>query len=106
MAGLSDNAKSIFYLVKEANEKGMDVTSANIAEKLGLGVKSVDAIITFTFGNKKDRETKEIIRPAIMEREKFEVEYETEDGKTKKKTISYIRLVDKNFDPEAVPEEA
>ncbi len=100
--GLSDNAKKVFYLVKEAKELGMDVTAADIANKLDIPVKSVNPIITFTFGVKKDRKTGEVIRDAVMSRE--EVKTTDEEGKEVK--VKYIRLIDDSFDPEYVPADA
>jgi capsular polysaccharide biosynthesis protein len=102
MAKLSDNAKKVFSLVKEAKELGMDVTAAQIAEKLDTTVQSVNAIITFTFGQKKNRKTGEITQEPIMAREAAVIT--DEEGNEKK--VNYIRLVDDSFDPEAVPADA
>ena len=87
--GLSDNAKQIFYFVKDAADKGINITAADIANGLDMGVRSVNAIINFTFS-----------KNGVMGREEAIVE--GEDGKNK--TIKFIKLLDRNFDPEYVPE--
>ncbi len=102
MAGLNENAKKIFYLVKEAKELGKDVTAADIANKIDSTVQSVNAVITFTFGQKKDRKTGEVVREAVMAREEATVA----DAEGKEKKVKYIRLIDDSFDPEYVPADA
>lgn len=85
--GLSDNAKLVFAAVKKAYDDGVMLTAAEIADITGISIRSVNPIITMCFcAPRKD--------PAIMQR------IEIEGEKAKK-----IKLLEPDFDVNAVPEE-
>lgn len=85
MAAMKPNSLAVFNYVKEND--GADFTAADIAEALGLEVKSVNGIVTSAFQKK-----------GLMIREEAEVELA--DGSHKK--VKFIRLTDtgRNFEPE------
>jgi hypothetical protein len=80
-----ENAVNIYNYLKDHD--GEDFTAADIAEDLGIGVKSVNGTLNFTFMNNKD-EDKRIV-PMI---ERVEHTVELEDGKTK--IVKFVRLTD------------
>ena len=83
---LKENSKIVFNYVKEND--GSDFTAQDIADATGLGVKSVNGIVTSAFQKK-----------GLMVR--VEAEVELEDGTHKK--VKFIKLTDagKAFDPDA-----
>ena len=83
---LKPNSIAVFNFVKDND--GTDFTASDIAEALGLEVKSVNGIVTSAFQKK-----------GLMLREEAEVELA--DGSHKK--VKFIRLTDtgREFDPEA-----
>lgn len=85
MAAMKPNSLAVFNYVKEND--GADFTAADIAEALGLEVKSVNGIVTSAFQKK-----------GLMIREEAEVELA--DGSHKK--VKFIRLTDtgRDFEPE------
>lgn len=95
---LKENSRKVYdYVV--AND-GKDFTAADIAEATGLGVKSVNGIITAAFqryGVKAEDGSKTIT--PLMVRE--EAVIECEDGT--KATVKFIRLTDEGraFNPDA-----
>lgn len=95
---LKENSRKIYDYVKEND--GADFTAADIAEALGLPVKSVNGSITAAF----QRHTEvgpdgEKVTVPLMVREEAEVE--AEDGTHAK--VKFIRLTDagKAFNPDA-----
>lgn len=84
---LKPNALAVFEYVKEND--GADFVAQDIAEALGLEVKSINGIITSAFQKK-----------GLMIRE--EAEIKLADGTHKK--VKFIRLTDagREFDPEAI----
>ena len=83
---LKPNSIAVFNFVKEND--GADFTAQDIADALGLEVKSVNGIVTSAFQKK-----------GLMLRE--EAEIELADNSHKK--VKFIRLTDagREFDPEA-----
>lgn len=90
---LKENAQKVFDFVKAHH--GENFTATDIAEATGLGVKSVNGIVTSAFQRK-----------GLMERVPAEVEVVDNDGKTSHKTIKFVRLTDAGlaFDPNAEEE--
>lgn len=87
--GLSDNAKAIFYAVKDAADNGKYITSKGIAEVTGLSPRSITGTLNFTF-------CKEGGAYQCMKREEVTVEGE-------EKPVKVIVLTNPDFDPDAVP---
>lgn len=89
MAKMSENSLTVLNYVKDHD--GEDFTAADIADATGLGLRSVNGIVTSAFAKK-----------GLMER--VEAEIEAEDGKHK--TVKFIRLTPagKSFDPDAAEE--
>ena len=83
---LKENSRIVFDYVK-AND-GENFTAQDIADATGLGVKSVNGIVTSAFQRK-----------GLMER--IPAEIECEDGTHK--TVKFIRLTEAGlaFDPDA-----
>lgn len=82
MAALKPNSIAVFNVVKEATEAGENITAADIAERTGLEVKSVNGIVTSAFQRKE-----------LMER--IPAEMELEDGTHK--AIKLIRMTEKGM---------
>lgn len=82
---MKENSKKIFNYLKGIN--GQNVTSADVAEALGLEKRSVDG--SFTAFQKKGLGVR------------VEAEIETEDGKHK--TVKFLQLTQAgmDFDPDA-----
>jgi hypothetical protein len=87
---LKENSKIVFNYVKEHD--GENFTAQDIADATGLGVKSVNGIVTSAFQRK-----------GLMER--IPAEVELEDGTHK--TVKFIRLTEAGlaFDPDATDAE-
>lgn len=83
---LKENSRIVFDYVLAHN--GEDFTAQDIADATGLGVKSVNGIVTSAFQRK-----------GLMER--IPAEVELSDGTHK--TVKYIKLTDAGleFDPDA-----
>lgn len=78
------NSKIVFNYVKE--HESDNITAPDIAEATGIGIKSVNGIITSAFCRKgKD----------YMVRVPGEVEVEDENGNITHKAIKFIQLTDK-----------
>lgn len=78
------NSKTVFNYVKE--HEAENITAPDIAEGTGLGIKSVNGIITSAFCRKgKD----------YMVRVPGEVEFEDEEGNVVHKPVKFIKLTDK-----------
>lgn len=88
MAAMKENTRKIFDYIK-AND-GQDMTAADVAEALGLDVRSVNG--SFTSFQKKELGVRE------------EAEIQLDDGTHKK--VKFLRLTDKGraFDPDAATE--
>ena len=86
MAALKENSKLIFNYVKAHEDE--NITAQDIADALGLGVRSVNGSVTSAFQRK-----------GLMER--VEAEKTLEDGTHAK--VKYIKLTDEGraFDPES-----
>ena len=86
MATLSENSRKVFDYVKSIDDA--NVTANDIADALGLSVRSVNGIVTSAFQRK-----------GLMERVPAEIELA--DGSHK--AVKFIRLTDegKVFDPDA-----
>lgn len=87
---LKENSRKVFDYVKEND--GERFTASDIAEATGLGVKSVNGIVTSAFQRK-----------GLMERIPSEIKLE--DGTHK--AIKFIQLTEegRSFDPDAEPVE-
>jgi hypothetical protein len=85
MAALKENSRNIFDYVKA--HEAEDITAQDIADALGIGVRSVNGSVTSAF-----------CRKGLMER--VEAERETEDGHVK---VKFIKLTDagRAFNPDA-----
>ena len=83
---LKPNAIAVFNYVKEHNDE--DITATDIAEALGLEVKSVNGTVTSAFQKK-----------GLMERVPGEVELE--DGSHKAVKFIHLTAAGEEFDPEA-----
>lgn len=88
MAAMKENTRKIFDYLKEHD--GENMTAADVAETLGIDVRSVNG--SFTSFQKKELGVRE------------EVEVELEDGTHKK--VKFLRLTAKGraFDPDAATE--
>lgn len=86
MAALKENSKLIFNYVRD--HEAENITAQDIADALGLGVRSVNGSVTSAFQRK-----------GLMER--VEAEKTLEDGTHAK--VKYIKLTDEGraFDPES-----
>jgi hypothetical protein len=86
MAALKENSRNIFDYVKA--HEGENITAQDIADALGIGVRSVNGSVTSAF-----------CRKGLMER--VEAEKAMEDGTHTK--VKYIKLTDEGraFDPDA-----
>lgn len=93
---LKENSRKIYDYVK-AND-GADFTAADIAEAIGLPVKSVNGSITAAFQRHTEVVDGEKVTVPLMVREEAEVALE--DGSHAK--VKFIRLTDagKAFDPD------
>lgn len=85
MAALKENSRNIFDYVKA--HEAENITAQDIADALGIGVRSVNGSVTSAF-----------CRKGLMER--VEAERETEDGHVK---VKFIKLTDagRAFNPDA-----
>ena len=92
---LKENSKTVFYFVKEHD--GEDFTAQDIADALGMKVRSVNGIITSAFQRHKNAAKEEI---PLMVRVPAEV-IDPETGLHK--PVKFIQLTDegREFDPEA-----
>lgn len=88
---LKENSKLVYDYVLANGDN--NITAADIAEGTGLGVKSVNGIVTSAFQRK-----------GLMER--IPAEIEMEDGSHK--AVKFIKLTEagKEFDPNATDEVA
>lgn len=86
---LKENSRKVFDYVLAHD--GENMTAADIAEGTGIGIQSVNGIVTSAFQRKK-----------LMERKPAEIELE--DGTHK--PVKFIRLTDEGraFDPDAPDE--
>lgn len=92
---LKENSKIVFDWVKEHD--GQDFTAQDIADATGLGVKTVNGIVTSAFQRHKDKDKNEV---PLMVR----VPAELPDPATGlHKAIKFIQLTDagRAFDPDA-----
>ena len=106
MGKFSENAIKVKeYVTAHESEH---ITAAMIAEGTGLGVKSVNAILTAAFTNHKEETGEEIdgkkvkeVKP-LMVRVPGELEI-TEDGKTRHEQVKFIEFTDygREYDYEA-----
>jgi hypothetical protein len=78
----NENAKKVLEYV--VSNDGADFTAQDISTALGIGIKSVNGIVTMSFCRHKDENGNEV---PLMEREETTA---TIDGKPK--IIKYIRL--------------
>jgi hypothetical protein len=85
------NASSIalFNWVKEND--GANFTAQDIADATGIGVKSVNGIVTAAFQRHKNGDGE--VEP-LMERIPAEIEVKNEDGAVVHKAVKFIRLTD------------
>lgn len=92
---MNDNSKKVFYFVKEHD--GEDFTAQDIADALGMKVRSVNGIITSAFQRHKNAAKEEI---PLMVRVPAEIP-DPETGLHK--PVKFIQLTDegREFDPEA-----
>jgi hypothetical protein len=86
-----ENAVNIYNYMKEHD--GENFTAADIAEALGLNVRSVNGTLNFTFMNNKDEN--KVVVPLIQ---RVEQTVELEDGKTK--VIKFVQLTDEGRNAE------
>lgn len=93
---LKENSRKIYDYVK-AND-GENFTASDIADALGLPVKSVNGSITAAFQRHTEVVDGEKVTVPLMER--VEAEVEAEDGTHAK--VKFIRLTDagRKFDPD------
>jgi len=95
MGKMNPNAVAIYNYVKE--HEAENITAADIAEALDLGIKSVNGTVTAAFvrhrSDEVDADGKKIIVP-LMERIEGELEIEGEDGKIKHQAVKFIKLTD------------
>ena len=92
---LKENSRLVFDFVKAHD--GEDFTAQDIADAVGLSVKSVNGIVTSEFQRYKDADKNEI---PLMVRVPAEIE-DPETGLHK--AIKFIQLTDagREFDPDA-----
>lgn len=92
---MNDNSKKVFKFVKEHD--GEDFTAQDIADALGMKVRSVNGIITSAFQRHKNAAKEEI---PLMVRVPAEI-VDPETGLHK--PVKFIQLTDegREFDPEA-----
>lgn len=92
---MTENSKLVFNFVK--THDGQDFTAADIAEATGLGVKSVNGIVTSAFCRHKDADKNEV---PLMVRVPAEIE-DPETGLHK--AVKFIQLTDEGraFDIDA-----
>lgn len=88
---LNQNSRIVFDYVKAHN--GEKMTAAEIAEATGLGVKSVNGIVTSAFQKK-----------GLMER--IPAEQTLEDGTHKPVKLIQLTEAGLNFDPDATEDKA
>lgn len=90
---LKNNSKLVYDFVKEHD--GEDFTAQDIADAIGLGVRTVNGIITSAFQRHKDSAKNEV---PLMVRVPAEIE-DPETGLHK--AIKFIQLTDagREFDP-------
>lgn len=92
---LKENSRLVYNFVKDHDDQ--DFTAADIAEATGLGVRTVNGIITSAFQRHKDADKNEI---PLMVR----VPAEIEDPDTGlHKAVKFIQLTEagRAFDPDA-----
>lgn len=85
MAALKPNSIAVFNYVKDHNDE--EITAADIAEALGLEVKSVNGIVTSAFQKK-----------GLMERVPGEIELD--DGSHKAVKFIHLTATGLTFDPD------
>lgn len=86
---ISENAKKVYNYVKAQTAAGNHVTANDIADATDISVKSVHPLITFSLGEKKDRKTGEVVRPALVKRVPAVIE--TENGEAQ---VKFIEMTD------------
>lgn len=86
MAALKENSKNIFYYVKEHEHE--NITAQDIADGLGLGVRTVNGSVTSAF-----------CRKGLMER--VETERTLPDGTHQKVKEIHLTDLGRAFNPEA-----
>jgi len=88
---LKENARLVYNFVMKHD--GENFTANDIAEATGLGIKSVNGIVTSAFQRK-----------GLMERIPAEIEV-TDEGNVAHKAVKFIRGTEalKSFDPDAEP---
>ena len=92
---LKENSRSVYDFVKAHD--GEDFTAQDISNATGLGVRTVNGIVTSTFQRHKDKDKNEV---PLMVR----IPAEIEDPATGlHKAIKFIQLTDagRAFDPDA-----
>lgn len=89
---LKENARLVYNFVMKHD--GENFTANDIAEATGLGIKSVNGIVTSAFQRK-----------GLMERVPAEIEVEDAEGNVIHKAVKFIRGTEalKFFDPDAEP---
>ena len=94
MKAISEKSKVVYDYLKSIGDE--NVTTADIAEALGLEKKSVDGIVTSG-----------LQRKGYAERVPAQIEVTDEEGNTKFKDVKFIRLTDagKAYDHEAAKAE-
>lgn len=83
MAEMKPSTKAVIKYLQGLN--GADVTAADVAEKLNLGVRQVDGIFTSA-----------IQRKELGYREEAEIEIE-DNGVIKHKTVKFLKLNDEGM---------
>lgn len=89
---LKENARLVYNFVMKHD--GENFTANDIAEATGLGIKSVNGIVTSAFQRK-----------GLMERIPAEIEVTDDEGNVAHKAVKFIRGTEalKSFDPDAEP---
>lgn len=95
---MKENSVRVYNYVKEHD--GEDFTAADIAEALGLPIRSVNGIITMSF--QRHKEGKETV--PLMER--IPAEVENADGTHSQVKLIKMTAEGMNFDPTAEPPKA
>lgn len=90
---LKANSRLVYDFILEHFDD--DFTAMDIAEATGLGIRTVNGVITSAFQRKK-----------LVERVPAELELEDDDGNVMHKSVKLIRPTElfKAFDPDAEPE--
>jgi hypothetical protein len=93
MAQLKENTINIFNYVKEHESEG--ITAQDIGNALGLGVRSVNGVITGAFSNRKDADGN---KKPVMARVEKNVEVTDEEGNKKFQSVKFVVLTDEYKD--------